>query len=145
MKKINLISAVLVSALLMAGCGSSNTSNQNSQTTNDQTTTAQPANNNLNSQGNSSQTNTTTTTTTTSDMYKVTNPTDVLTKAKTSANLATEKAKKWQSDAKLILLSTNYFSSLSDDGVIDKFIFTSDINTDLYFSIDICIFFYFSF
>ncbi len=71
------------------------------------------------------------------DMYKVTDSAAVLEKAKKSANLATEKAKKWQSDAKLILVSTNYFSSLDDSGVIDKFIFTSDINTELYFSIDI--------
>jgi len=127
MKKITWYFSVLIFGFVLVGCGSNNnTTDQNNQSSQDQTVVAQP----------SDQTNIQTNNTA-GDMYKVTSPTDVLEKAKKSANLATEKAKKWQSDAKLILLSTTYFSSLSDDSVIDKFIFTSDINTDLYFSIDV--------
>lgn len=58
-------------------------------------------------------------------------------KSKEITTLATNLAKKWQSDAKLVLISTNYFSSLADVGVVDKFLFSSDLKSDMYWSIDI--------
>ncbi|MFZ5392235.1 MAG: hypothetical protein ACOZAR_03485 [Patescibacteria group bacterium] len=133
MKKISLFLLPIVFAGILAGCSLWGSSNENSdQAAGDQTVVTEPIN-----QGDNQNIDSPVNTDPVGGMYVVTNPADVLEKAKKSANLANEKARKWQSDAKLILLSTNYFSSLNDEGVIDKFIYTSDINTELYFSIDI--------
>ncbi len=133
MKKISLFLLPIVFAGILTGCSLWGSSNENSdQTTGDQTVATEPVN-----QGDNQNIDSQVDADPVGGMYVVTNPADVLEKAKKSANLANEKARKWQSDAKLILLSTNYFSSLNDEGVIDKFIYSSDINTELYFSIDI--------
>lgn len=72
-----------------------------------------------------------------SDVYKVEDEEAVLAKAKDLYNLANELALDWQSDARLLLVSTRYFSSLDEEGVVDKFVFSSDLQPRYYWSIDI--------
>ena len=71
------------------------------------------------------------------DVYKMADQTAALEKAKELFNTANNLAKRWQSDAELLIVSTKYFSTLDDAGVVDKFIFSSDKNPDYYWSIDI--------
>lgn len=71
------------------------------------------------------------------DYYKVLDKTANLNNSKDRYNLANDSAKKWQADAKLLLVSTKYSNSLAETGVVDRFLFSSDIRPDLYFAIDI--------
>ncbi len=71
------------------------------------------------------------------DYYKVTDINANLQSAKDRYNLANGLALKWQADAVLLLLSTRYVDSLSEDGAVDRFLFSSNIQPDVYFAIDI--------
>jgi len=69
--------------------------------------------------------------------YVVTNEVQSLENAKERFNLAFEKAREWQTEVDLMLVSVVYSNSLSDAGVFDRFLFASDLDTDWYFYIDI--------
>lgn len=71
------------------------------------------------------------------DYYLVTNEAQSLQKAKERFNLAFEKAREWQTEVDLMLVSVVFNRGLSDVGVYDRFLFSSDLDTDLYFIIDI--------
>ncbi|MBU0647557.1 hypothetical protein KJ855_00075 [Patescibacteria group bacterium] len=70
-------------------------------------------------------------------LYKVDNQQAVLTKAKDLFNLANDLALDWQSDALLLLVSSRYTNSLEDTEAVDKFIYTSDLRPEYYWSIEI--------
>jgi len=71
------------------------------------------------------------------DYYKILDVDANLEFAKGRFNLANDSALEWQADAQLLLVSTKFVNSLSDIGVVDRFLFSSNIRPDLYFAIDI--------
>lgn len=69
--------------------------------------------------------------------YKINDPQALLSRAKESSTKAGGLATKWQADAKLILISSNYLASYDDKGVIDQYIYSSDGQKDLLFAVNI--------
>ncbi|MFA4930517.1 MAG: hypothetical protein WC570_01465 [Patescibacteria group bacterium] len=125
------VGGLFIGILMLTGCS---VFGDNDNTTDDQTdqTTIENNDNTLVSEENGK-----TTDDVLDDVYKVEDNEQVLNKAKELFNLANDLALDWQSDAKLLLVSSKYFSSLKDDGVVDKFIFSSDLQPRYYWAIDI--------
>lgn len=69
--------------------------------------------------------------------YKINDPQAILSRAKESFSKANGLATKWQTDAKLILISTNYIGDYEDKGVIDQYIFISDNQKDMLFAVNV--------
>lgn len=71
------------------------------------------------------------------DYYVVTNEAQSLQLAKDRFSVAFAKAQEWQTEVDLMLVSVSFVNEFSDEGAYDRFLFSSDLDPDLYFSIDI--------
>lgn len=123
MKKIASLFLVILLMLVINGCGNTTDTSTTENTNQENTTNTE---NSTNGQE-----------TVVLDYYKVTDKTVNLNAAKDRYNLANKYALQWQADAVLLLVSTKFNNKLSDEGAVDRYLFSSNIRPDLYFAIDI--------